>query len=131
MALLKGHLEPTVVHRTQYKVRPSVLSADHGLIDVRVHEYTPLSPPLSNESSSNSGNSSLKRLAESTGQTSLDSNKKSLKSHHSSEKKTHQVTAANRGSNDGLLTSIAEVELIAPPEPIPSESAPSKPENHI
>jgi len=120
---MKGQLEPTVVHRTQFKSRPSVISIDRGVI-----ELTPeASPSTSTESSRNSGKSSLPRPGESTGKTSLDSKFSSSKSkavsQHSSENKKilSKQTTGEGGSNENPLTPIAEVEAPEAPEPVPSE----------
>jgi len=119
MALLKGQLDPTIVHRTQFKSRPSVISNDRG-----VAEVTPEGSPSTSAGESSSGKSSAPR-PESTGQTSLDS-KFSVKSkgvsQQSSENKTtvKQMTGEG-GSNDNLLTPIAEVERFEAPDPVPSE----------
>jgi protein-serine/threonine kinase len=122
MVLLKGQLEPTVVHRTQFKSRPSVISIDKGVIEI-----TPeASPSTSPESSTNSGKSSLPRPGESTGKTSLDSkfsSKSKVISQHSSENKkvVSKQTAGEGGSNENNLAPIAEVESVETPEPVPSE----------
>jgi protein-serine/threonine kinase len=125
MTLLKAQLEPTVVHRTQFKSRPSLISMDRGLT-----ELTPPpegSPSTSAESSNNSGKSSVPRSGELTGKTSLFDSKYSQKSkiasQHSSENKkllSKQATPEG-GSNENSLTPIAEVEAPDDPEPTPSE----------
>lgn len=122
-ALLKSQLQPTVVHRAQFKSRPSVISFDKGII-----ELTPeFSPSTSAESSSNSGKSSVPRQ-QSTGKTSLDSKfsaKSKVASQHSSDNKKAAIkqAAAEGGSNENVLSPIAEVEAFEAPEPVPSESA--------
>lgn len=122
MVLLKGQLEPTVVHRAQFKSRPSVISIDRGVIEIT----TEPSPPTSPGSSSNSGKSSIPRPGESTGKTSLDSkfsSKSKGVSQHSSENKkvvSKQATGEG-GSNENTLAPIAEVECVETPEPVPSE----------
>lgn len=120
-ALLKGQLEPTVVHRTQFKSRPSVISFDKGIV-----ELTPESTPsTSAESSRNSGKVSIPRQ-QSTGKTSLDSKfsaKSKAASQHSSDNKKEKAAtkqaAAEKGSNENALTPIAEVEALEAPVPVP------------
>lgn len=122
LALSKGQLEPTVVHRTQFKSRPSIISIDN------VIEISPVGSPSASagDSSSNSGKSSIPRPYESTGKTSLDSkfstNSKGASQHSSENKKavSKQVTGEG-GSNENALTPIAEVEITETPEPIPSK----------
>jgi protein-serine/threonine kinase len=122
LALLKGQLGPTVVHRTQFKSRPSVISIDRGIIGTTPEP----SSPTSAESTSNSGKSSIPRPGESTGKTSLDSkfsSKSKCVSQHSSENKkvlSKQATG-ERGSNENNLPPIAEVECVETPEPVPSK----------
>ncbi|KAF8866386.1 kinase-like protein [Acephala macrosclerotiorum] len=118
-ALLKGQLEPTVVHRTQFKGRPNVISFDKGIT-----ELTPeSSASTSAESSINSAKSSVPRP--STGKTSLDSKfsaKSKAASQHSSDNKksiAKQATGEG-GSNENVLTPIAEVEMAEAPEPVPT-----------
>jgi hypothetical protein len=103
------HDEPTIVHRTQFKSRPSLIE------------------PSTSPSTSN-GKSSDPRPAQSTGKTSLDS-KFSSKSigiaQRSSENKkvmAKQLIPGDFGSSTELsLAPIAEVEM-ADPEPVPSKS---------
>jgi protein-serine/threonine kinase len=122
-ALLKSQLEPTVVHRAQFKSRPSVISFDKDII-----ELTPESSPSNSaESSSNGSKSTVPR--QSTGKTSHDSKfsaKSKAASQHSSDHKkaVAKQTTAEGGSNENVLTPIAEVEAIEPPEPVPSKSLP-------
>jgi protein-serine/threonine kinase len=120
MAILKGQLEPTVVHRTQFKSRPSVISMDRGILEI-----TPEGSPSTSAGESSSGKSSVPRPAESTGKTSLDSKfstKSKGQSHNSSENKkavAKQITGEG-GSNENPLTPIAEVEnaeTLEPPVP--------------
>jgi protein-serine/threonine kinase len=105
----------TVVHRTQFKSRPSLKSHDRGMIDIN------LDGSPSSTSHSSSGKSSTAPRVESTGKTSLDS-KISMKSkglsQHSSENKKLQVEGG--GSHENALTPIAEVDMMDP-EPIPSK----------
>lgn len=118
----------TIVHRVQLKSRPSILSIsfDNGVLEI-----TPELSTTSAESSSNgksSAKSSVPGLGESTGKTSLDS-KFSLifkvPSQHSSEKKQTKAPKAmivEGCSNENLLlTSIAEVDCLDTPEPVPSK----------
>jgi protein-serine/threonine kinase len=122
LALSKGQLEPTVVHRTQFKSRPSIISIDN-VIDI-----SPVGSPSASagDSSSNSGKSSIPRPCESTGKTSLDSkfstNSKAASQHSSDNKKAVSKQATGEGgSNENALTPIAEVETTETPEPIPSK----------
>jgi len=122
MVLLKGQLEPTVVHRTQFKSRPSVMSIDRGVVEITQEP----SPPISPQSSSNSGKSSIPRPGESTGKTSLDSkfsSKSKGVSQHSSENKkaTPKQATGEGGSNENNLAPIAEVDCLEAPEPVPSK----------
>jgi protein-serine/threonine kinase len=122
MVLLKGQLEPTVVHRTQFKYRPSVISIDRSVAEI----IPEASPPTSPESSSNSGKSSLPRPGESTGKTSLDSKfsskSKGISQHSSENKKVVSKQATGEGgSNENNLAPIAEVEGLETPGPVPSE----------
>ncbi len=122
MVLLKGQLEPTVVHRTQFKSRPSVKSIDRGAIEI----IQDPSPSISPQSSSNSGKSSIPRPGESTGKTSLDSkfssNSKGVSQHSSENKKAISKQATGEGgSNENNLAPIAEVDCLETPEPVPSK----------
>ena len=118
IALLNSN--PTVVHRTQFRNRPKLLSLDKDALNLTV------APELSSSTSlSSTGRSSNIPLIESTGKTSADS-KFSIKSkpmsQHSSEHKklAERRFADGGGSNENLLTSIAEVDL-QDSEPIPSK----------
>jgi protein-serine/threonine kinase len=122
MVLLKGQLEPTVVHRTRFKSRPGVISIDRGIIEITQEVSLPSSP----ESSTNSGKSSIPRPGESTEKTSLDSKfsskSKGVSQHSSENKKVVSKFATGEGcSNENNLASIAEVECLETPEPVPSE----------
>ncbi|KAH8676810.1 kinase-like domain-containing protein [Tricladium varicosporioides] len=127
MVFSKGQFEPTVVHRAQFKSRPSIIS---GISDKGVLELTPEgSPPSTSGGSSgnNSGKSSVPRPAVSTGKTSLESKSSSKSnvvsaSQHSSENKkiASQRAAIEAGSSENVLSSIAEVEKPAIPAPLPT-----------
>jgi protein-serine/threonine kinase len=118
----------TVVHRSQLKSRPSLISIDKG---VGVVEIMPdASPSTSAETSGNSGKSSGPEIHNnSTGKTSQDSKfsllakKASGLSQHSSEnKKTVIKQLAAEGSVETPLKPIQEVEVVEiVPEPVPSE----------
>ncbi|KAG0650682.1 Serine threonine-kinase cbk1 [Hyphodiscus hymeniophilus] len=101
--------EPTVVHRAQFKSRPS-------LIEVIPEGSSPLS---------SGGHDSSKsfRPYESTGKTSLDSKFSSSKSNRvaqiSLENKRAVAKQAMRGSGSHELASIAEVDMVDP-EPVPT-----------
>lgn len=122
MAILKT--PPTIVHRTQFKSRPSLISVDKGVLDFMPEAPTPAS---SAESTSNSGKSSGPDAKQSTQKTSLESkfSQKSVGiSQHSSENKkaTPKVkTQAESNSADGVLTPITEGDNIECPQPVPSE----------
>ncbi|TVY59181.1 Serine/threonine-protein kinase cbk1 [Lachnellula cervina] len=126
LALSKGQLDPTVVHRLQFKSRPSIISLDKEVVEI-FPEGPEVSPSTSAGSSSvNSGKSSVPRPGESTGKTSLDSKfstKSKGVSQHSSENKkaTSKQTTPEGGSNENILTPIAEVETVEAPVPIPSK----------
>ncbi|RDW78061.1 protein kinase-like protein [Coleophoma crateriformis] len=119
---LKGQLEPTVVHRTPHKSRPSVLSQEKEVIQVIQKE----SPPSSNGDSStakSSKSSADPRPSQSTGKTSLES-KLSVKSkplsQQSSENRRHSPKEST--SPEGSLAPIAEVDTpitVRTPEPEP------------
>ncbi|CZT03348.1 related to serine/threonine-protein kinase CBK1 [Rhynchosporium graminicola] len=118
-ALLKGQQdELTVVHRTQFKSRPSFISLDKGVVEITPEG----SPSTSTESSGNSGKSSIPRPGESTGKTSLDSKHSSKKaSQHSSENKkliTKHATGDGFSSGDPVLSPIVESQET--PEPVPT-----------
>ena len=121
MALLKGQPEqPTVVHRTKFKSRPSVMSMDREILEI-----TPENSPSTSTRESSSGKSSVPRPGESTGKTSLDSKfstKSKGQSHNSSENKktVSKQTPGEGGSFESPLTPIAEVEhseALEPPAP--------------
>ncbi|EKD15529.1 serine/threonine-protein kinase cbk1 [Drepanopeziza brunnea f. sp. 'multigermtubi' MB_m1] len=121
--ILKCQLEPTVVHRTQFNNRPSLISIDKGATDV-TPEGT---PSTSTESRSNSGKSSVPRPGESTSKTSLDSKLSSQKykmiSQHSSENKKvviKQPTGDCGGSNEHPVLLAPIVESLETPEPAPT-----------
>jgi protein-serine/threonine kinase len=120
-AIMKGQFEPTVVHRTQFKSRPSLISIDKVLIEI-----TPEGSPSTSAGESSSGKSSAPRPGESTGKTSLDSKfstkSKGISQHSSENKKiiARQMTGEG-GSNENQLTTIAEVEICEEPEPVPSQ----------
>lgn len=105
----------TVVHRTQFKSRPSLKSHDRGMVDIN------LDGSPSSTSHSSSGKSSTAPRVESTGKTSLDSkismSSKGLSQHSSENKKLH---VEGGGSHENALTPIAEVDMMDP-EPIPSK----------
>lgn len=114
---------PTVVHRTQFKSRLSLISLDKGVSEFMPE---PPTPPSSAESTSNSGKSSAPGAGQSTEKTSLDSkfSKKSAgTSQHSSENKkaTSPIAASDANQMDGGLTPIAESYIIESPQPIPSK----------
>ncbi|TVY83433.1 Serine/threonine-protein kinase cbk1 [Lachnellula suecica] len=118
-SLAFGQLEPTVVHRAQFKSRPSIISNDK--------EISPVGSPSTStgDSSANSGKSSVPRPYESTGKTSLDS-KFSTKSkgisQHSSENKKgiYKQATGEGGSNENALPPIAEIDIAEAPEPSPT-----------
>ncbi|KAF4635487.1 hypothetical protein G7Y89_g2598 [Cudoniella acicularis] len=127
MAFSKTQLEPTVVRRTQYKSRPSVISNDRGITDRGVIELTPEASPPSTSGGSSSGKSSAPRLGDSTGKTSVDSKSSSKSkvisaSQHSSENKkvASKQPTCEGGSNENVLTTIAEIESPAAPDPVPT-----------
>lgn len=116
MALLNSN--PTVVHRTQFKSRPKLLSFDKSVLDQALDG----SPSTS---LSSTGKSSTAPRVESTGKTSLDSKfsmiSKAVSQHSSEHKKLAEKRLAEAGgSTENPLTSIAEVDL-QDPEPVPSK----------
>ncbi|KAH6709397.1 kinase-like protein [Leptodontidium sp. MPI-SDFR-AT-0119] len=121
-AILKGQLdEPTVVHRTQFKSRPSFISLDKGVMEITPEG----SPSTSTESSRNSGKSSVPRPGDSTGKTSLDSKHFSSTSkkasQHSSENKkviTKQTTGDCCSNENPILAPIVESQET--PDPVPT-----------
>ena len=119
MALLNSN--PTVVHRTQFKNRPRLLSLDKEALNSTVARDVSPSTSLSSM-----GKSSTAPRVESTGKTSLDSKfsimSKPMSQHSSEHKKlADRRFAEGGGSNENLLASIAEVDL-QDPEPVPSKS---------
>ncbi len=121
-AVLKGQLEPTIVHRTQFKSRPSVISVDKGVMEITPEG----SPSTSLESGSNSGKSSVPRPGDSTGKTSLDSkfssSKHKIASQHSSENKKIVIKqgTGDVSSNETSALLAPIVESLETPEPVPS-----------
>ncbi|RAL66204.1 hypothetical protein DID88_005876 [Monilinia fructigena] len=121
MALLKT--PPTIVHRTQFKSRPSLISLDKGVLEFMPEATTPLS---SAESTSNSGKSSGPDAKQSTQKTSLESKfsqKSAGISQHSSENKKaapKTMIQAEGSSADGLLTPITESDNVECPQPVPT-----------
>ncbi|ESZ92914.1 hypothetical protein SBOR_6687 [Sclerotinia borealis F-4128] len=121
MALLKA--PPTIVHRTQFKSRLSVISIDKGVL-----EFMPDAPisPSSAESTSNSGKSSGPDAQQSTQKTSLESKfsqKSAGISQHSSENKKVPPKTMNQAegcSADGLLKPITENDNVECPQPVPT-----------
>ncbi|QSZ33910.1 hypothetical protein DSL72_005484 [Monilinia vaccinii-corymbosi] len=121
MALLKA--PPTIVHRTQFKSRPSLISLDKGVLESTPEAPT---PPSSAESTSNSGKSSGPDAKQSTQKTSLES-KFSQKSAGISQNSFENKKATPKtmiktegGSADGLLTPITESDNIECPQPVPT-----------
>lgn len=117
---------PTVVHRSQLKARPSLVSFEQGVIDLSPEA----SPSTSTETSGNSGKSSLlENLKHSTGKTSQDSKFSgppknfSGQSQHSSEnKKTPSKQPRTEASVESQLTPIQEIEPVeVAPTPVPSK----------
>ncbi|RDL34531.1 Protein kinase-like (PK-like) [Venustampulla echinocandica] len=129
MAFCKGQLEPTVVHRTQFKGRPCIISIEQEMNDKAVQQITlDTSPSTSGADSTSTGlKSSHPSAGESTAKTSVDSktskkSKKSPASQTSSETKRvvpNQATARG-GSNENVLTTITETEGIEAPDPVPT-----------
>ncbi|TGO51637.1 hypothetical protein BCON_0157g00180 [Botryotinia convoluta] len=121
MALLKA--PPTIVHRTQFKSRPSLISLDKGVLEFIPDAPT---PPSSAESASNSGKSSGPDAKQSTQKTSLESkfSQKSVGvSHHSSENKKvmqKNMNQAEVSSAEGVLASITEGDNVECPQPVPT-----------
>ncbi|KAB8303351.1 hypothetical protein EYC80_004783 [Monilinia laxa] len=121
MALLKA--PPTIVHRTQFKSRPSLISLDKGVLEFMPEATT---PPSSAESTSNSGKSSGPDAKQSTQKTSLESKfsqKSAGISQHSSENKKaapKTMIQAEGSSADGLLTPITESDNVECPQPVPT-----------
>ncbi|TGO56295.1 hypothetical protein BOTNAR_0226g00070 [Botryotinia narcissicola] len=121
LALLKA--APTIVHRTQFKSRPSLISLDKGVLEVMLDAPTPSS---SAESASNSGKSSGPDAKQSTQKTSLESkfSQKSVGvSHHSSENKKvmqKNMNQAEVSSAEGALASITEGDNTECPQPVPT-----------
>ncbi|KAM3077127.1 hypothetical protein ACMFMF_005041 [Clarireedia jacksonii] len=121
MALLKP--PPTVVHRTQFKSRPSLISLDKGILDFMPDVF---SLPSNVESTNNSAKSSLPGAGQSTEKTSLDSKFSNTKSagvsQHSSENKKVHAQHVVKGSPDDGLTPIAETDsyIIECPRPMPT-----------
>ncbi|KAI9640680.1 hypothetical protein NHQ30_010989 [Ciborinia camelliae] len=121
MALLKA--PPTIVHRTQFKSRPSLISLDKGVLEFMQEAPTPTS---SAESTSNSGKSSGPDAKQSTQKTSLESKfsqKSTGTSPHSSENKKATPKPMNQvesNSADGLLASITESDNVECPQPVPT-----------
>ncbi|KAL3419052.1 Serine/threonine-protein kinase cbk1 [Phlyctema vagabunda] len=118
ISYLKGHLEPTVVHRSQFKSRPSVISQEKIVVEVKEE-----SPPSSAGDSSNgksSKSSGDPRPSQSTGKTSLESKvstKSKVASPQSSENK--KLIPEDGESPEGSLAPIAEVDTPLPPTPEP------------
>ena len=122
MAILKA--PPTIVHRTQFKSRPSLISLDKGVLEFMPDAPT---PPSSAESATNSGKSSGPDAKLSTQKTSLESKisqKSGGVSHHSSENKKIMQKNMNRvevNSAEGILASITEGDSVECPQPVPSK----------
>lgn len=129
MAFSKTQLEPTVVHRAQYKTtRPVIISPEQENSEKASLQNSPISSPSTSAgtSGSNSGKSSTPGVCQSTPKTSLDSKFSKggpSASQHSSENKripSKQVTTEG-GSNEKVLSSIAELENTDPPVLCPSK----------
>lgn len=127
LSFLKGQLEPTVVHRTQFKSRPSIISMDKGILNISLTPEASPSPETSpsnsgGESSSNTGKYST-TPGESTGKTSLES-KNSAKSKAASQSSENKKVCPKQilvDSGSDPLTTIPEVETVEDPEPVPSK----------
>jgi protein-serine/threonine kinase len=128
LPFLRTPMPPTVVHRSQLKALPSLMSIDKGMSVVEI--LPDISPSTSAETSVNSGKSSGPETHNnSTGKTSQDSKfsqlakKVSGHSQHSSEnKKTAVKQLPGYGSVETPLKPIQEVEVIeVVPEPVPSK----------
>lgn len=125
-AALEDTLEPTVVHRIQFKSRPSLMSIDRGVLELTPPDG---SPSTSAESGSNSGKSSNpnSRPGDSTGKTSLDSkfsaSKAKIFSQHSSDNKkvVAKQMVGERELNENAAP-LASIEEIVDPEPVPSKA---------
>jgi len=120
-AMIIGQFEPTVVHRVKYKSRPSFpLSNDKELVEI-----SPDGSPSNSGNDLSSGKSTIPRLGNSTGVTSVDSKasskSKAILQHTAENKKTPALHATDGGSNEMQLTSIAEVEQCEEQDPVPSE----------
>lgn len=131
MALSKGQLEPTVVHRTQFKGRPCIISIEQEINHKAVQQITlDTSPSTSGvDSTSNGRKSSPLGASELTAKTSVDSkastkSKKTPVPQHSSETKRvvlNQPTTTC-GPNESVLTTITETEGLGVLDPIPSKN---------
>jgi hypothetical protein len=125
ISFLRKPTTPTVVHRSQPKVRLS--------LDKELKEIAPeVSPSTSGEASTNTSGNSGKSSApgnNSTGKTSLDSkfnvpekNASSSQSQHSTEKKVTAKQPATEVLVEAPLTPIQEQDVIeVSPEPVPSK----------
>lgn len=130
MAMLKGHVEPTVVYRAQYKTnRPLVVSLEKGDCDPAIIEIIPdVSPSTSGGDSNSTGRkSSAPGPGQSTGKTSLDSKWSpkcigiSHSAHSTENKKSSGKTVGDLNTNENILTSIAETESYRAESPSPSK----------
>lgn len=124
-AFVRGKLEPNVVHRAQFKSRPSLISLDKEVWEISPEGSGPATP----DSSRNSGKSGLSSPAtpgESTGKTSLDSKflakSSKLDSQQSSENKKviHKQETVDVELTESFLEPIAEIDP-SDNEPIPSK----------
>lgn len=129
-SFLRMPIQPTVVHRSQLRARPSLMSIDKGVSLVEVVPDVSLS--TSAETSGNSGKSSVpENHNNSTGKTSQDSKfsqlaKVSAQSQHSPENnKTIVKQTVVESSLETPPKPIQEVEVAeVTPEPIPSKPYP-------
>jgi hypothetical protein len=123
---------PTIVHRSELKARPSLISVDKGAGLVEI--ITDVSPSTSAETNGNSGKSSGPEnhgnSGNSTGKTSQDSKfsllvkKVSGQPQHSSENKTVVKQTPVEGTMETPLMPIQEGETaVVIPEPVPSRSS--------
>jgi protein-serine/threonine kinase len=133
MAMTKGQLDPTVVHRAQLKPsRPVVIPIDKEDFGPPVVEIVPGSIPTSpstsgGDSISTGRKSSVPGPGLSTGKTSLDSkwsskhNAVSNSAQSSENKKSVGKYTIAEVVHENLLSSIAEAEIHATETPSPSK----------
>jgi protein-serine/threonine kinase len=132
LAMLKGQVDPTVVHRANLKPnRPVVISIDKEVVDPARIDNVPGSAPTSPSTSAGDSISTGRKSSApgpSTGKTSLDSKWSSKhnvmsNSAQSSENKKSvgKHTVGDGGVNENILSSIAETESYATETPTPSE----------